>query len=590
MISKITPRDILSLANSNKCSSYVFAMAETLDNLFKGLRIQPRRDKQSGVIVFQKIEDLQKIESEKKESKYICLRLAYYYIRIFQIFGALALTVVDDPGSMEVLGAVQRIPQRQQVIPGRGFQPAFVGGADGLAKYLPLKPISYEDIPSQLRNNVVYLIDHDNPEDTRKIYYYTPRQKQTQNHNIFREYDIFNLRAKVSIGKNLVSYGKNETSNNEALFTIENYSFEPKFQFQIPKELTNEIKNYLKDQKRTDKLIKDYDNNWYVLHNGEKHIFKNAIPYLFNKLADQIKKYIEKKPIKEYESRERQDQYRQQGYRQQYDQRGQYIVGELGPLQTDYIIKTLESYKSSSKSFESKALSYCTARALQLLDATNIQRPTQITPKFSSICLSELPFAPKSVPKPGARLDQTVPGLHALEQLHHTEYSLKTDGKFHVDVPTNDQEYAKFLQSISELFGKPQRKAVTDFSSIVGKDAPAKCADAVGKILQISNPKTIGTILNITNRMFGRQLEHTRNVIDFMRKYLINFQTVNVGGAKQTVFLLHPRILQNGIAEVNQVGKMARQLLLKYYTDCETAYNQGIQIISQSTDVKPIIR
>lgn len=582
MIQKITPIDILNLANSTKCSSYVFAMAETLDNLFKGLKIQPRRDRQSGVIVFQKLDDLKK-QSEKSESRSICLTLAYYYIRIFQIFGALALTVVDDPGSAEVLGAIQRVPQKQQVIPGRGFQPAFVGGADGLGKYLPLKSANLADIPTKLKiilqnkyGYSIYLVDQN--EDERDLFYFITREKQS--YNLFREYDYYYMKAKVTVNQGSIGFRKEENYKNEAIFKMENYSIEPKVQFDrqllqtIQKELGKKAKGY--------KLVKDSDNIWYVLDDGQQYIFKNAIPYLFNKISKEINNLIQKIPARQTESRERQQP---QYYGQQY---GQTIVGELGPLQTDYIIKTLQTFQSTAKSSESKALSFCTARALQLLDATKIQRPTATTPPaaFSGICLPSLSSAPLSIPQPGSRLDK-VPGLHALEQLYHTNHYVK-DGKFHVDVPTSDDEYAKFLQSISNLFGKPQQKTVTKFQEIAAADPPARCAEAVKKYLQISNPKTIGEVISIINRMFGRQLSHTKNVIEFMRKYLINIQTVNVGGAKQTVFLLHPRILQNGIAEVNQVGKMARQLLLNYYTDCESAYKQGIQIISQSTDVKPV--
>jgi hypothetical protein len=573
MITKITPVDILDLANSNKCSAYVFAMAETLDSLFKGLKIQPRQDKTSGVIIFQKLDELKK-QSDKSESRTLCLTLAYYYIRIFQIFGALALTVVDDPGSMEVLGAIQRIPLKQQVIPGRQFQPAFIGGAGGedIQNFLPLTKVYESDAPEPLkgRRYKIFTIDHD--QDSNKLYYYI----DGSTYNLLREYKYYYIRAKVSI------YKKNFTT----LFRLENYFMEPKSEYKLDQTLINEINKKIK---QSDEWQLVYENNeWMVVtrSKGEKYNFKNAIPYLFNEKDQQIKEIYSKLTTKkqtDYGTRDRDRGYGQQQYIQQS------TPFETGALSTEYIRKTLESFKSTSRSSESKALSFCTARALQLLDATKIQRPTQTSPGFaiSGICLPTLPSAPLSIPQPGTRLDR-VPGLHALEQLYHTNYSIK-EGKFQVDVPTTDQEYATFLQSISDLFGKPQQKAVSKFQDIPAADSSARCADAVKKYLQISNPKTIGEVLTIMNRMFGRQLVHTKNVIEFMRKYLINIKTINEAGAKQTIFLLNPRILQNGIAEVNQVGKMARQLLLKYYTDCETAYKQGLDIISKSTDVKAIV-
>lgn len=581
MISKITPADILKLANSKECSAYVFAMAETLDGLFKELKIQPRQDKSSGVIVFQKLEGLKK-ESDKVHSRDLCLKIAYFYIRIFQIFGALALTVVDDPGSSVVMAAIQKGPR---AIPSRGFQPAFVGGdrGDTFLEYLRpfLKDVSSNsDLPEALKGTryKIYTIDHD--EDNNKLYYYIDGAK----HNLLREYEKFYIRAKGTVYKKEVksAFEREAVKSIIPFFKIENYSMDTKSGYSINYELVQKINKKI-NQTEYEKIPDEWvltknDNEWWIItrKSREEYKLRNAIPYLFNKkhdiVIDEINKY-----------------YRGERPREGPQRQQQFVstsVGELGPLQTEYIRKTLESYKDTATTSQYKAINFCTARALQLMDATKIQKPTRISPPIaiSEICIQPSSQSVPSIPKSGDRLEK-VPGLHALEQLYHTNIYYK-DG-FHVDtLPTSDEEYAKFLQTITELFGKPTQKGVSSMAQITATDAPGICANYVGKQLQISDPKTINETINIINRMFGRQLVHTRNVIDFLRKYLLTFTPNKRTGTFE--FDINPRIIMLGINELNQVGKMARQLLLNYYKDCETAYKQGIDIISKSSTLKPI--
>jgi hypothetical protein len=73
-------------------------MTDALDRLFYELRIEPGKDKK-GVILFRKASEMAKIEPESAEGqqrKVLCLSLAFLYIRIFQIYASLALSVQDD--------------------------------------------------------------------------------------------------------------------------------------------------------------------------------------------------------------------------------------------------------------------------------------------------------------------------------------------------------------------------------------------------------------------------------------------------------------------------------------------------------------
>ena len=116
MITHLTPKDLLDLGNRAKCKDYVFVMADAIFKSFEAIKVIPTKDAKTGVLFYKKIGDLTKGVGGQQTYEH-CLSLAYFYVRIFQIFGALALTVVDDPSSGQVIGYLQKGPEQ-----GRPFQ------------------------------------------------------------------------------------------------------------------------------------------------------------------------------------------------------------------------------------------------------------------------------------------------------------------------------------------------------------------------------------------------------------------------------------------------------------------------------------
>ena len=106
MLKEITVRDFVALSNPTECKKYVIFMANNLYKHFYELQIVPIKDKK-GVIAFRPVKELvNPPESEESERQSLCLTLAYFYTRIFQIYGALALTVIDDSKFMMESGII----------------------------------------------------------------------------------------------------------------------------------------------------------------------------------------------------------------------------------------------------------------------------------------------------------------------------------------------------------------------------------------------------------------------------------------------------------------------------------------------------
>lgn len=103
---------LLKLHNIGECSRFVFTTSSELATLFQKLQVYPKLG-QKGEILFAPISDLapgllsdanknaadQAQLQEKMHSRNeLCVDIAYFYVRIFQIYSALALTVIDaDP-------------------------------------------------------------------------------------------------------------------------------------------------------------------------------------------------------------------------------------------------------------------------------------------------------------------------------------------------------------------------------------------------------------------------------------------------------------------------------------------------------------
>jgi hypothetical protein len=88
--------DIYSLADPERCKRYIIVATDALESLFIKMSIRP--DKKDGVLFFQSIEGLQRSmpQDVRDKQREYCIELAFFFIRIFQIFGALFLSMYDS--------------------------------------------------------------------------------------------------------------------------------------------------------------------------------------------------------------------------------------------------------------------------------------------------------------------------------------------------------------------------------------------------------------------------------------------------------------------------------------------------------------
>ena len=95
MFKKADLIDLYSLADPERCKRYIVVAADALDELFAKINLNPAAGKE-GVIYFQTIEGIRADHPRPAEQKKYCQELAIFFIRIFQIYAALALSILDN--------------------------------------------------------------------------------------------------------------------------------------------------------------------------------------------------------------------------------------------------------------------------------------------------------------------------------------------------------------------------------------------------------------------------------------------------------------------------------------------------------------
>lgn len=152
--------DIVSLASDEGCKKWVVVAESKIKDVFKkfdilkkpGIQLPTDKDKQ-GSVYYQKISELEKSTQSDLKSNY-CKVLAFYYIRLFQIVGALALSIQDSTlPTRDYIGTRSQIDKQVDIKPSINplipeKKPFFkwfggaIAGYEFMNSYLEVKDIS----------------------------------------------------------------------------------------------------------------------------------------------------------------------------------------------------------------------------------------------------------------------------------------------------------------------------------------------------------------------------------------------------------------------------------------------------------------
>lgn len=564
MVRKTTLRELYALANPSECKKYIFLTADALDVLFKKIDLEPR-EKAKGTIYFQKVEELTKPATSDdprgRQRKVICLKLAFLYVRIFQIFASLALSVLDVEPETDVrfYEELQRLRGFEEDVPLFGRRP-LRGGSQ---------------VTTDQRGGADYpRIDSSWPTDLEPLKpYLQPIEGMSQ---FYRLGSVYIAAGPYVNGKKSVIYefqaqGKRSTQRVEAKLSVVSYNINsyvlrltevkdadgssvPDFP-EIRLTRTRISDSFTETGKETDRTT------------GRERRVQRTIP-------DAIKARL--KAVAEKRYREDDTDYEREEYRPAAAY-GRAAVEREYPSEAGEVREGLHTKVLFDAFRQTKPVkAHCIARALQLLGTDGLKSafPSQV---YSSICTAKFLSDNRSLPAADEKITSEY-GIYALAQLFYDTIAVNAPA---IASGTRAQ-YTDFVKKMRFVFEdvKARPKEEESLNDVKNRLPSAVCATQTGSVVnkpvKIENRELIRQMRMYARKMIDYQVSHTANVVKILRKLFLI--PVKPGMSLQ----IHPNVAKYGIEEVNKIGEEARNLLIEYYSQCEGQYRQAVEVMGQN--------
>ena len=223
--------------------------------------------------------------------------------------------------------------------------------------------------------------------------------------------------------------------------------------------------------------------------------------------------------------------------------------------------------------------SHCIARAIQLLSVDAI-RGNMSKQAFSSACSVNFAYQKDgSLPEPGKKLSE-VYGMHTLATLFWTDFE-KQMPKIQDEAKYKD--FLKFMKMNLEGYENFDKTPQPEKLSSIAEKPPQLCSGREGSKLQI--PVNLARRLrDVVKALQQKQASHISAGMRIM-EMLFDMQSIT----QRKVFAFNPTVMAGGMPEVNRIAAEARNVLMKYYSGCETTYRDGLKMIYESDVQRPLV-
>lgn len=637
MIKQLSVRDLLHMSKESECKKYILFKANAIYQHFYELRVFPTRDAK-GLLTFRRIEDLVHPKGEQeKERQSLCLVVAYFYTRIFQIYGALALTLIDDMHAMTSSGIMSTYQRGMNL---RGHTPGYRDetvqpyyGRGGAPELLP----SGRKEQSSLKN--FEWIRSFLTSDAQTTYGYKTRYAGSgiDNGTVFMK--IENFLKDGPQGKQLYEHPPITYQGGTFFIRVGNANHYDKLD--VYTQMDGDIikvkigkLTFMNIEKKTI-IIKKFSTSFYVRRDDAEYIVYqkskpiSPVPIFMSGIFSKIIRYLrdtikeskeeiyrlegltesdhdsdsdsdlwDKKRRDRSDSRYGDSRYGDSRYGDSSDRSdsrygdrsdSRYGVRRYGTnvRKEEGITSHLKVEKMIDALEVRRPLGHCIARALQLLKT----EPFANQPGISQIC--SVAFDGKStnrigLPKSGKPLSDH-PGLFALANLFYDTVTIGspnlTIGKVRVDnQPSTFDEYVAFMRTLSKQYmGEDKvtdwnKKGLSDIKNKRDTDL-CKSADEIPLSSNATN-----RVHDIVKEMFQKQIAHASNCFEIIS--MLFTITYDPRTNKPTMFKLNDNIIREGFPELERVNRKAREILVEYYTSCENQYREGMKIVLTGQQAK----
>lgn len=595
MLKQITVRDFVALSNPNECKKYVLFMANQLHRHFYEIKVTPEKGEKDH-IMFRSIKDVVTPDSRMDtEKQSLCVSIAYFYTRIFQIYGALAITLMDDISiatRFDKQSVIKGISRGNRVVT-PGTAPIYMQGGGpsdrvSLGHFEFLRSYLHDEYQEPYGFSTRY------PESKAYIYF----KKDAENRN--------------ELGQPIPTSGFTpDTVYQHGKFSI-GYSGISKYTY-IPLIAHNVLPADVKCQIRTIQYVKKGSSQYVTLDIPSNILTTRTLT--ITPVRDPVS------GVRTFEIKEAKGVSVNDFFNQLFDKLVPFIKSitdtDLDPSDVTVSVKDLLSpgYKtekdispqfSIERTIQNlqnvKPLGHCIARALQLLKTI----PLGNEPGYSSVCKAHflelhtrtkegttITYSRSGIPLPNDDLDQS-PGMSALAELFYDTISIGTPrleiNKQRVGKNKSSlDEYKEFMKTMAILFGNyrnPDQSvrsedelATSGLKGIKNRRDPALCHSKINPQKPIKEdipltPLQARNVYSSVTELFQIQLKHAANCGKIINMLFTIKKEKDTG---YTSIQLNDRVIKGGIPEVDAINRVARSVLVDYYSKCESTYLKGMQ-------------
>jgi hypothetical protein len=548
MVSQASIRDFYLMANPAQCKKYIMLTADVLNKVFYKIDVIPKEGPK-GTIYFRKADSLNpqdKSDPMYKHREINCLRLAFLFVRIFQVFAALSLSILDVSPEMELrlLADISQL-RETEMVPLFGIRQR-AGGLDA-KKTLPIEFEALRSSLSEIPTNPSYY-------KFTGTSIYIEYGAQGPDGSLPTRFDFETMKngrkeSGTISGKMFVERRGTDTITivlTRLKLTIGSYQ----------KEIEDARINF--SRRSIEDIFRDRGSR--SIPEGMQHTFRLLA---FGGKTDEDK------------DRERE---RDRDYGYDYGKPKEKSVSftqferDMGEVAEGLHTKTIVS--AFTRTTPPKA--HCIARALQLVSDSGMKTmfPKEV---YSHICKTKFLTETRSLPPASERITKED-GIYALAQLFYDTLRESTPA---ISLATQEQ-YKAFVTKMKFVFeeSKDAKVSVGDLRKAPLEEVSNKLPSGVcsreilDRTLKTTNRETIRLLRDNVRKMVLYQINHTANAVKILRKLFL--LPVESGKPLQ----IHPRVLKFGMDEVNNLAEEARNLLIEYYSQCEILYRSGAEIIA----------
>ena len=533
MISQANIRDFYLMANPVHCKKYIMLTANALNKVFYKIDVIPKEGAK-GTIYFQKIDTLNppnKNDALYKYREMNCLRLAFLYVRIFQVFAALSLTILDVDPQLEqkLLGDISRIRAAETL-------PLFAQRGGALDAKKPL-PFSLEPLRSSLSEIL-----------TNPSYY------KFTGTSVYIEYGAQGPDGSFPITYNYLSTRNGKT---EPRSIVGRMTLEQRGTASLAIQLFN-LKQYIGSS--TKELE---DTTLYFSRRAIEDIYRDRAS---RSISEGVDNAFKKMSTGEAIRKDEEVPYGRPAERPGITS----FEKDMGEVAEGLHTKTIVS--AFTRATPPKA--HCISRALQLISDSGLKSafPKEV---YTHLCKTKFLTDNRSLPPADERITKED-GIYALAQLF---FDTLQDATPQISAATQDQ-YKAFVAKMKFVFEESRDAKAGNtrrLDTVINRIPSGICSpDVKDRDLKITNRDLIRQLRDNVRQMITYQINHTANAVKILKKLFL--LPIESGKSLQ----IHPRVLKNGMDEVNAIAEEARNLLVEYYSQCEILYRSGAEILASN--------